>query len=111
MYVCIYTICMSVHIYISLCPYMYKYVWCVCVCASPYRYMNRYTSMCVWVCVGVSAQWYPLSMGFSRQEYWSGVLLQGMFPTQGWNPYLLHLLHWQMDSLPPYLLRSPYIHI
>ena len=30
----------------------------------------------------------PLSMGFSRQEHWSGchVLLQGIFPTQGWNP-------------------------
>ena len=22
------------------------------------------------------------------------------FPTQGWNPCLLHLLHWQADSLP-----------
>ena len=29
----------------------------------------------------------PLSMGFSSQEYWSGLhfLLQGNFPTQGWN--------------------------
>ena len=27
-------------------------------------------------------------------------LLQGIFPTQGWNPCLLHLLHWQADSLP-----------
>ena len=28
------------------------------------------------------------------------VLLQGIFPTQGSNLYLLHLLHWQVDSLP-----------
>ena len=35
-----------------------------------------------------------LSMGFSRQEYW-------IFLTQGSNPHLLHLLHWQADSLPP----------
>ena len=44
----------------------------------------------------------PLSMGFSRQEYWSGLpfLLQGIFPTQGLNACLLHLLHWQVDSLP-----------
>ena len=28
-------------------------------------------------------------------------LLQGIFPTQGLNPSLLCLLHWQMDSLPP----------
>ena len=27
-------------------------------------------------------------------------LLQGIFPTQGWHLYLLHLLHWQGDSLP-----------
>ena len=27
-------------------------------------------------------------------------LLQGIFPTQGLNPSLLHLLHWQVDSLP-----------
>ena len=33
----------------------------------------------------------PLSMGFSRQEYWSGLpcLLQGVFSTQGSNPGLL----------------------
>ena len=27
-------------------------------------------------------------------------LLQGIFQTQGWNPHLLHLLHWQENSLP-----------
>ena len=27
-------------------------------------------------------------------------VLQGIFPTQGLNPHLLCLLHWQMDSLP-----------
>ena len=32
----------------------------------------------------------PLSMGFSRQEYWSGLLLQEIFPTQGSNPGLPH---------------------
>ena len=41
----------------------------------------------------------PLSMGFPRQEYWSGChfLLQRIFPNQGSN---LCLLHWQADSLP-----------
>ena len=34
----------------------------------------------------------PLSMGFSRQDYWSGLhtLLQGIFPTQRSNSGLLH---------------------
>ena len=27
-------------------------------------------------------------------------LLQGIFPTQGWNPRLLHPLYWQAGSLP-----------
>ena len=34
-------------------------------------------------------------------------LLQGIFPTQGSNLYLLHLLHWQADSLPLSHLASP----
>ena len=43
----------------------------------------------------------PLSMGFSRQEYRSGLhaLFQGIFPTQGLNPHLLCLLHWWVGSL------------
>ena len=41
---------------------------------------------------GTVAHQAPLSVGFSRQEYWSGLhsLLQGIFPTQGSNPGLLH---------------------
>ena len=40
----------------------------------------------------------PLSMGFPRQEYWRGLPfppLQGIFPTQGLNPRLWHLLHFR----------------
>ena len=42
----------------------------------------------------------PLSMGFSRQEYRSGVPFPppGDLPDPGWNPHLLHLLHLQADS-------------
>ena len=34
----------------------------------------------------------PLSLGFSRQEYWSGLPFPspGIFPTQGLNPGLCH---------------------
>ena len=44
----------------------------------------------------------PLSMGFSRQEYWSGLPFPplGDIPDQGLNLHLLCLLHWQVDSLP-----------
>ena len=41
----------------------------------------------------------PLSMGFSRQEYWTGfpALHQGILLIQGLNLRLLRLLHWQAD--------------
>ena len=44
----------------------------------------------------------PLPMEFSRQETGVGChfLLQGIFPTQGSKPCHLHLLDWQVDSLP-----------
>ena len=43
----------------------------------------------------------PLSMGFSRQEYWSGLPCPppGIFLTQGSNATLICLLHWQACSL------------
>ena len=49
-----------------------------------------------------------LSMGFPRQEYWSGLPCPppgdlpdaGICPTQGSNPCLLGLLHWPASSLP-----------
>ena len=42
------------------------------------------------------------SMGFSRQQFWSGLPCPPLGDqTQGSNPRLLHLLHWQVGSLPP----------
>ena len=51
----------------------------------------------------------PLSMGFSRQEHWSGLPLPppGIFLTQGLNLRLSCLLHWQVDSLPLLLPGKP----
>ena len=41
-----------------------------------------------------------LSMGFSKQEYWSGLPCppSGVIPTQGSNLRVLHLLHCQASS-------------
>ena len=59
---------------------------------------------CVWLCATLwtAACQVPLSMEFSRHEYWVGchAFLQGIFLTQGSNPCLLYLLHWQAGSLP-----------
>ena len=50
----------------------------------------------------------PLSMGFSRQGYWSGLLCPppGIFLTQGSNLLLLHHLHcmWILDHF-----GNPYV--
>ena len=50
----------------------------------------------------------PLSLGFSRQEYWvsSHFLVQVIFLTEQLSPCLLCLLHWQMDSLPVSTTKS-----
>ena len=50
---------------------------------------------------GLSMGFSPLSMEFSRWEYWSGLPCPspGDLPDQGSNPCLLYLLHWQADSL------------
>ena len=58
----------------------------------------------VWIFVTLwtVAHQVPLSMGFSRQEYWSRLPCPspGNLP-QGLNPRgLLPLLHWQLGSLP-----------
>ena len=41
----------------------------------------------------------PLSMGSSRQEYWSGLPYPppGDLPKPGIKQCFLHLLHWQVD--------------
>ena len=51
----------------------------------------------------------PLSMEFSQQQYWSRLpfLFPGEVPNQGIEPPLImHLLHWQRDSLPLSRMRS-----
>ena len=51
----------------------------------------------------------PLSMGFPRQEYQSGLhfLIQGGLPDPGLEPKSLVSPAWQGDSLPLSYLGSP----
>ena len=52
--------------------------------------MCSVTQVFLFVTPGTVAHQAPLSMEFSRQEYWSGFhfLLQGIFPAQGSNSHL-----------------------
>ena len=76
---------------------------CVCVCVCAHGEVALREKMSVCVCVGQSvvsdslrahglSRQAPLSMGFSRQKYWSGghSLLQGILLTQGSNLGLLN---------------------
>ena len=64
---------------------------CVCVCARA-RALCGFSRIQLFVTLWTVAHQASPSMGFSRQEYWSGLpfFLQGIFPTQGLNRGLLH---------------------
>jgi len=55
----------------------------------------------------------PLSMGFSRQEYWSGLPCPPPedLPNPGIKPTFLILLHWQVGFLPLMPQPDPSVHI
>ena len=67
--------------------------------------LSQLSSVWLFVTLWTAACQTPLSMGFPRQEYWSGLPCPspGDLPDQGSNPCLLHLLHWQAGCLlaPP----------
>ena len=69
--------------------------------AQSFCYVQLFVTPCTVACQA------SLSIEFSRQEPWSGLLFpsQGVMLTQGSNP---HLLHQQVDSLPPHHLGSPF---
>ena len=54
----------------------------------------------------------PLFMGFSRQEYWSGLSFPslGIFPTQGLNLGLPHCRQMLLPSEPPGKPSPYYLH-
>ena len=85
-----------------------------------FSFINSFKLFCLSVCVCVCAQSDPTlcdPMDSKLLCPWkfpgenTGVSchfpLQGIFLTQGLNPCLLSLLHWQVDSLPLYYLGSP----
>ena len=87
----------------------------LCVCRGRGGGVGEYvcpTLCCIelFVTSWTVAQQAPLSMGFPKQEYWSGLPLPspGDLPHPGSNPRLLCLLHWQAGSLPQAPPGKPY---
>ena len=75
---------------------------CVCVCVCVYIYMLSQSVMSN-SCDPMDCSLPGSSVHGDSPLKNTGVcchaLLQGIFPTQGLNPHLLHLLHWQAGSL------------
>ena len=83
---------------------------CTAVSSSPVCVLSHFSRVQLFVTLWTVARRAPLSMGFSRQEYWSGLPCSppgDLFLTQGSNPSLFCLLHWQVDSLPENLGNYP----
>ena len=82
----------------ALCPMKYPLQFGLYV----YYVLSLFSCVRLWATLWPLPHEVPLSVGFPRQEYWSGLPLpsRGIFPSQGWNPHLLCLLHWQAGSLP-----------
>ena len=76
---------------ISVGDQLHKLCVCVCVCVCARVYVCVLSHIWLFVAPWTVAHQAPLSVRFSRQEYWSGLLLlstpedplQGIFPTQG----------------------------
>ena len=64
--------------------------------------LSHFSHVRLFVILWTATRQAPLSIGFFRQEYWSGLLFPplGIFPIPGSKPCLLGLLHWQVGSLP-----------
>ena len=64
--------------------------------------LSCFTHVQLFVTPRTIARQAPLSMGFSRQDYWTGLLcpFPGSFSDPGIEPVSQRLLHWQLGSLP-----------
>ena len=81
---------MWMHVCVQLCVCLLSHVW-------------------LFATLGTVTPQAPLSMEFSRQEYWSGLPLQGIFLIQWLKLHLLSLLHWPVDSISWCYLGSPLV--
>ena len=77
---------------------------CLPVCV-----LSRFSCVQLFSTLWTVARQDPLSMGFSKQEYWSGLPCPplGDLPDPGIEPLSLESPAWRVDSLPLCHLRSP----
>ena len=86
--------------------FLLKFIFCPGIHHKCFLCVQSFSCVQLFVALWTVAHQAPLSIGFSKQEYWSGCLFL-LFQTQGTNLRLLHLLLWQADSLLQSPLGSP----
>ena len=71
--------------------------------------LSSFSRVSLFATLGTGSCQVPLSVGFSRQEYWSRLPCPppGDLPNPGVKLHLFHLQHWQAGSLPLSHLGSP----
>ena len=93
-YTCVYVHTHThIHTYTCLCVYIHKHAYtCVCVCMyTNIIYMFLVMSDSVWPCgLWPTRLLCPWNSPGKNTGVGSCFLFQGIFPTQGWNPGLLH---------------------
>ena len=97
----------NIYVYRQICIQLYRqidiYHLNILCCCSLSR-VRLFAALWIVACQA------PLSLGLSRQEYWSGLPCPppGVFLTQRLNPYLICPLHWQVILYHYRHLGSPF---
>ena len=75
--------------------------------------LSRFNHVQLFVTAWSIAHQAPLSRDSPGRNTGVGchALLQEIFPARGWNPSLLYLLHWQVDSLLFNHQESPHLSV
>ena len=72
--------------------------------SCPQNHCAKLLQSCPTLCSSMGCSLQGSSVcGILQQEYWCGLPFPppGSILTQGWNPHLLCLLHWQVGCVPP----------
>ena len=112
----------NLYIFLNISIFKFILIYLECLCHSLLCCLCHNFVICAWLLSHFShltlrnpmdyiACQAPVSVGFSRQEYWELVAMpssKGIFLTHGSNPRFLHLLNQQTASFPLDVSGKPF---